>query len=91
MEFSQFAIGTEFWCSGSQYRCTDIGTRVVVAIRIHPIEQTTFDKATGWTTTKTISREHADREGWLNGPTYIVAETVFDEDDQEACELTDED
>jgi hypothetical protein len=91
MELSEFAIGKEFRCSGKTYRCTDLGTRVVVAIQVEPIQRTSFDTKTRITTTETISREQADADGWLDGPTYIVAETVFDEDDQEVCEPVDSD
>lgn len=86
MDFSEFAIGKEFRCGGRTYRCTDMGTRVVVAIQVEPIQRNSFDTETGVATTETISCEQADRNGWLEGPIYIVAETVFDEDDQKVCE-----
>jgi len=31
--------------------------------------------------------DHQEDESWFNGPPYAVAEIVFDEDDQQACEL----
>jgi hypothetical protein len=34
MRLSDFRIGMEFWLSGSRWRCTDIGTRLVIAIRL---------------------------------------------------------
>ena len=34
MEKEQFKIGETFWCGGAAWRCTDIGTRVVVAFRL---------------------------------------------------------
>jgi len=86
MELSQFAIGKEFRCGDNTYRCTDIGTRVVIAIRVDPIERTSFDTETGMTATEIASRAQAEADGWLDGPPYIVAEFVFDEDEQEACE-----
>ena len=33
MKHSDFKIGLEFYCSGGVFRCTDIGTRTIVAIR----------------------------------------------------------
>ncbi len=42
MEHSEFHIGLEFWCKGN-WRCTDIGTRTVVAIRIDRVNTTTVD------------------------------------------------
>lgn len=32
MTHSEFRIGTEFACGGKHWRCTDVGSRVVVAI-----------------------------------------------------------
>jgi hypothetical protein len=34
MEHSDFVIGDTFWCDGQAWRCTDIGTRVITAIRL---------------------------------------------------------
>jgi hypothetical protein len=34
MKPSDFKIGLEFWMSGSRWRCTDVGSRVVVAIKL---------------------------------------------------------
>lgn len=33
MKLEEFKIGEEFVCGGRLWKCTDIGTRVVVAIR----------------------------------------------------------
>jgi hypothetical protein len=33
-----------------------------------------------------IALDHDDDPSWYNGPPYAVAETVFDEYDQEGCE-----
>jgi hypothetical protein len=65
MERGEFAIGAEFWCSGKRWRCTDLGTRTIVAIAL----------------------DHDDDPSWYSGPPYAVAETVFDEYDQEGCSL----
>jgi len=44
MEKGQFKIGETFWCSGKAWRCTDIGTRVVVAICLdHDDDPTWYD------------------------------------------------
>lgn len=76
MNVSDFAIGTEFACDGKVYRCTDVGSRAVVAIRVDCVE----------TNLGTLSRADADAQGWFDGPPYAVAERVFDEDDLEVCE-----
>jgi hypothetical protein len=34
MKPSDFKVGLEFWMSGSRWRCTDVGSRVVVAIKL---------------------------------------------------------
>lgn len=36
MEVSDFKIGLEFWMSGKKYRCTDVGSRVAIAIHLDP-------------------------------------------------------
>ena len=44
MEREQFKIGETFWCCGKAWRCTDIGTRVVVAICLdHDDDPTWYD------------------------------------------------
>ena len=60
----RFPIGCEFECGGTgkRWRCTDIGTRVIVAIQVDN-----------------------EAEEDLCGPPYGVAETTFDEDDQQVC------
>ena len=89
MDLSEFKIGLEFWCSGNRYRCTDVGTRVAVAIRVDQAEIGTRHED-GTITHHTISGEEADRIGWFDGPHYAVVETVFDEDDREICTLTED-
>jgi hypothetical protein len=34
MEHSDFQIGTEFYSATGKWRCTDVGTRVIVAIKL---------------------------------------------------------
>ena len=34
MKHTEFVIGGTFWCGGSAWRCTDIGTRVIAAIKL---------------------------------------------------------
>jgi hypothetical protein len=83
MKHADFTIGDTFWCSGRQWRCTDIGTRTIVAIR--------FDRVAIGSTApelrRTLSGAEAEAEGWFNGPPYASAESVFDEDDIEGCTL----
>ena len=43
MKHSEFEIGKTFWCGGRPWRCTDIGTRVIVAIRLDHDDPTWYD------------------------------------------------
>lgn len=83
MRHAEFQIGGLFWCGRRQWRCTDIGTRVITAIRLDhvDVESTVPDQR------RTLGRSEAEAEGWFNGPPYVVNETVFDEYDIEGCTL----
>lgn len=81
MELFEFKIGNSFRCSGKQYRCTDIGTRTVVAVRtdrVETVRESLFKE--------TLTNEQAEKGGWFNGPPYAVAEQVFDECDLVVCQ-----
>ena len=80
MRREEFEIGKAFHSGGRLWRCTDIGTRIIAAIRL---DEVSVGGAGG---DRTLDRQEADAEGWFRGPPYAVAETVFDEDDQEGCE-----
>jgi len=80
MRHEDFKIGQEFTCGYKVWRCTDIGSRTIVAIRVDEItivENSVF--------TRMLKREAAEAAGWFNGPPYAVLEHVFDENDQEPC------
>jgi antitoxin ParD1/3/4 len=81
MRHEDFRIGDVFWCGGRQWRCTDIGTRVITAIRLDlaHVESTAPEQR------RTLNRAEAEAEGWFNGPPYAVNEVVFDEYDIEGC------
>jgi hypothetical protein len=83
MRHSEFTIGGAFWCGGRQWRCTDIGTRLAIAIRIDSVDVASNVPELR----RTLSRGEAEADGWFNGPPYAVAESVFDEYDQQACSL----
>jgi hypothetical protein len=78
MRLQDFRIGAEFLARGERWRCTDIGTRVVAAIRVEYVE-------VGGTEPQTLNHDEATARGWFNGPPYAVAEVLFDEDDQAGC------
>ena len=85
MRHSQFHIGLEFWCSEYRYRCTDVGSRVVIAIRVDEVQVSESDERQ--IQTRKLSEAEANAAGWFLGPPYAVAELVFDEDDLESCSL----
>jgi hypothetical protein len=80
MRLDEFEIGKTFRCDGRLWRCTDVGTRVVAAIRLDEV------RVGGTAGDRTPDQQEAEAEGWFRGPPYAVAETVFDEHDQEGCE-----
>ncbi len=86
MDHSEFKIGLEFFTAAGTWRCTDIGTRVITAIRIDRVERVT-STSEGEQWTDHLTREQAESEGWFDGPPYAIAESVFDEFDQEGCSL----
>lgn len=81
MRHEDFTIGTEFRCGDRDWRCTDKGSRVVVAIRLDCVKVGSNNPRLR----RTLNRADADAEGWFNGPPYAVCEYVFDEDAQENC------
>jgi hypothetical protein len=82
MELSDFVIGETFWTHGGAFRCTDIGTRVVTAVKLGPREIATAENGNGEVR---ITKRIEDDPDWLNGPPYAVEELVFDENDLVTC------
>jgi hypothetical protein len=87
MQHGEFRIGETFWCSGQRWRCTDIGTRTIVAICIDRVQVGSTDPELR----RTLSNTEAETDGWFNGPPYAVLEHVFDEDGIVACSLVRDD
>jgi hypothetical protein len=87
MKHHEFSIGTEFWCGGKRWRCTDVGTRVAVAICLEPREMVRVQAGPGDPTTWIQRRHVSDDPRDLYGPPYGVVESVFDEYDMEGCSL----
>lgn len=84
MDLAGFQIGAEFTMGDGIYRCTDIGTPTVAAIRIDRVETSTTHKD-GMRTRAVLSEADAAAEGWFDGPPYPVLEHVIDEDDFPLC------
>jgi len=84
VKHSEFHIGTEFFTAAGKWRCTDVGTRVIVAISLEPREMVHYDANGEPSEERFISTDPRD----LTGPPYEVAEYVFDEYDLEGCYST---
>jgi hypothetical protein len=85
MLHSEFSIGTEFWLGAKRWRCTDVGTRTVIAICLEPREivrtELDPDNPARRVEIKCVSSDPRD----LNGPPYGIVESVLDEYDLDAC------
>jgi len=87
MQHNDFSVGLEFWCGEKRWRCTDVGTRVIVAICLEPREMVRVEVDPADKSRSKETRFISDDPSDLNGPPYGVAEYVFDEYDVEACTL----
>lgn len=90
MTHGQFYIGLEFWCGGRRWRCTDVGSRVIVAISLEPHEVVETERSLGAPKEVRERRFVTNDPSWLNGPPFSIAEEVFDEYAMEGCSLSPE-
>ena len=82
-----FQIGTAFSTGRALWRCTDIGTRTVIAVRIdRVVTPRPLGEAGTWATDESAA-DPRKLPGWLNGPPYQLAEFCFDEGDLEAVRI----
>lgn len=84
MKRGNFCFGGTFWLGDRKWRCTDIGTRVIVAICIDEVRV----GGPNFVNSCYLTAADAETAGWFNGPPYAVVERVFDEYDQVACSPT---
>lgn len=91
MLHAEFSIGKDFTCGGKEWRCTDIGTRIIVAICVSQITTTRFNTKIGVGSKRILNKTEAETEGWFKGPPYSLDEVVFNEDDFSACAPTSDD
>lgn len=80
MEHSDFSVGLEFVTDTGRWRCTDVGARIIAAIKISEVN-VTHQADDGQLTSEKVDTDPS----WFNGPPYAVAERVFDENDFVAC------
>ena len=85
MKREEFYIGLEFRCGGKRWRCTDVGSRVIVAISLEPHRITRARIDDKDPANRIASQYTTDDPSWLTGPPYAVAEYVFDEESLVAC------
>lgn len=85
MQHSDFRLGQTFFCGEKRWRCTDIGTRVIVAISLEPHVQVKVNIDPNDRSRRTEIRSLSDDPDSQNGPPYGIAETVFDENDMPGC------
>lgn len=83
MKFLDFQIGKEFKWLDKRHICTDIGTRVIVAICVESTVITTFKD--GVITKKTIAYDEIIKDGWHIGPPYAMTEIVIPKDIIHEC------
>ena len=82
-----FQIGTTFTTGPALWRCTDVGTRTLVAVRI---DKAITPRPLGENQTWATEQSAADPRklpSWLYGPPYALAEFCFDEGDIQAVEI----
>ena len=86
MKHSDFQVGVEFFTPAGKWRCTDVGTRVIVAISLELREtvRVTYSESGERNEESFISD---DAQDWV-GPPYSVAEHVFDEYAVQGCYAT---
>ena len=82
MELRDFVSGETSWTHAGAFRCTDIGTRVVVAVKLGPRQVSRAERVEG---ELRITNRIDDDPSWLNGPPYAVEEVVFDENELVGC------
>ena len=88
MMHDEFHVGLEFWCGGTRWRCTDVGSRVIVAISLEPHEVVESERVEGHPGETRERRFLTNDPDWLKGPPYAIVEDVFDEYSIEGCSLS---
>lgn len=89
MTHDQFQMGLKFWCGGRSWRCTDVGSRVIVAISLEPHEVVEMERDADSGQVRE-RRFMTDDPRWLNGPPFAIVEEVFDEYAMDGCSLSPE-
>lgn len=88
MKHEEFRTGLAFTTEAALWRCTDVGARTVVAVRLdRGVVRHNVPRPDGsWRSwTETVDYRDPEHASWLSGPPYAVAEHVFDEYDLPGC------
>lgn len=88
MKHSDFYIGMEFFTASGKWRCTDVGSRVIVAISLDAREMVSVHY--GHNKKRHEERFVSTDPSDLIGPPYGVIEYVFDEYDLDGCYISPE-
>ena len=64
---TDFVIGGTFWCSDLRSRCTDIGTRVIVAIKLDHDDEPSWHNGSPYAVLESVFDEH-EMEAWALEP-----------------------
>ena len=86
MKHGDFQIGSEFYTSTGKWRCTDVGTRVIVAISLETRALVRMRRKETGEDVQESSASDDPRD--LVGPPYMVVEHVFDEYSIDGCYAT---
>jgi hypothetical protein len=85
MRIYEFRIGESFWLFDEEFRCTDIGTRTVLGIKLEGITQVFKHQDGREEVIGHLTKEEAITMGYYSGPPYGCIERYFDEADLPAC------
>lgn len=70
MQRSEFVIGTEFFTGNGRWRCTDVGSRVIVAIKIDEAKDASWLRGPPYAVAEAVFDEN-DLEGCALDPTEL--------------------
>ena len=88
MRHDEFQIGLQFWCGSRRWRCTDVGTRVIIAISLEPHEVVEIQRSAADSGAVRERKYVTGDPSSLRGPPFAIPEHVFDEHDMKGCSLT---
>jgi hypothetical protein len=71
MNITEFKIGSSFYCGNHEWRCTDIGTRVVTAINISEKLDVSWFKGPGYAVEEIVFDEEDQKGCTLIQPSHL--------------------